>query len=188
MPCDAYLPWQHPEIMAFRWSITSFRVRFALRPLRSRRKKVSSKKQSKITSIIFSRVLMQFFFCVCARTTQLFPFFQLHVCVCGWSYINFQMKATRAHSRVKQNKSLYGVGLELEIYDMDGLSRSDFNEKQREFSMWGCLCTIYKHNTSDISKKKHWLRSAHKYILVCVKLCTLTNTGCCFFLWTIIMC
>lgn len=45
------LPWQHPDMTAFKWSITSFRFCFAFSPLRSSRRKVSSKKQSKITSI-----------------------------------------------------------------------------------------------------------------------------------------
>lgn len=47
-----YLPWQQPEIIVLRWSITSFRFCLAISPLRSKRANVSSKKHSKSTSIV----------------------------------------------------------------------------------------------------------------------------------------
>lgn len=45
------VPFDVPKIIAFKWSITSRRFFLAFKPLRSRRANVSSKKQSKITSI-----------------------------------------------------------------------------------------------------------------------------------------
>lgn len=44
-------PFEEPKITALKWSITSFRLFLAFSPLRSSLRNVSSKKQSKITSI-----------------------------------------------------------------------------------------------------------------------------------------
>lgn len=85
-------PFDEPKITAVKWSITSFRLFLAFSPLRSSLRNVSSKKQSKITSILIVISIVQYG--LLKRINELYNFFLS-------SYINCSHRQTQTHNEKK---------------------------------------------------------------------------------------